>query len=137
MNDIDGLIPHRDPFQFVDNIISANQDEIIGVKTYDDPFFIKGHFPERKIVPGVIVIESMAQCGGAGVNMLGIAGEGLWGLATVENAEFLGVIEPKKTVKIVVKNIKISNKIIKQSGVALCDGKVVVKATWLCAKISV
>jgi 3-hydroxyacyl-[acyl-carrier-protein] dehydratase len=135
MNDIDTLIPHRDPFQFVDEILSAEEDEIVGVKTYDDPFFMQGHFPERKIVPGVILIESMAQCGGAGINKIGIVGDALWGLASLEEAHFLSIVDFGKTVKMVIKNLKISNRGIKQSGTAFCDGKIVVTATWVCARL--
>lgn len=46
MKEIEDLIPHRHPFLFVDEIISANQDEIVGIKTFDESIeFINGHFP--------------------------------------------------------------------------------------------
>jgi 3-hydroxyacyl-[acyl-carrier-protein] dehydratase len=134
LSDIDRLLPHRAPFQLVDDILVANHDEIIGVKTYDQLFFLQGHFPALQMVPGVILIESMAQCGGAGVNQMGLAGDGLWGLATVEKARFFGIVKPGKTVRIVVKNLKISDKVIKQSGVVICDGRIIAKASWMCLK---
>lgn len=135
MNNINALLPHRSPFQFVDNIIYANPDEIVGVKTYD-PYFSRGHFPQHQLVPGVLLIEAMAQCGGAGLNTLGVAGTALWGLAAIENARFLGIVEPGNTVKMIIKNLKITNRIIKQSGIAYCNGKIVVKAEWICARIN-
>lgn len=135
MNDIDKLIPHREPFQFIDEIISANEDEIIGIKTYNDSFFLNGHFPAHNMVPGVILVESMAQCGGAGTNKLRGTSDGLWGVATIESAQFIGIVEFEKKVKMVVKNLKVSGRIIKQSGTAYCDEKIVAKATWVCAKL--
>ncbi len=64
-NKIKDLLPHRYPFLLVDKIISANEDEIVGVKsvTVNEPFF-QGHFPEEPVMPGVLLIEAMAQTGG-------------------------------------------------------------------------
>ncbi|MDA3882682.1 MAG: bifunctional UDP-3-O-[3-hydroxymyristoyl] N-acetylglucosamine deacetylase/3-hydroxyacyl-ACP dehydratase [Bacteroidales bacterium] len=62
---IKNILPHRYPFQLVDKIMSINTDEIIGVKnvTSNEPFFV-GHFPEEPVMPGVLHVEAMAQCGG-------------------------------------------------------------------------
>ncbi|MFO7867799.1 MAG: bifunctional UDP-3-O-[3-hydroxymyristoyl] N-acetylglucosamine deacetylase/3-hydroxyacyl-ACP dehydratase [Bacteroidales bacterium] len=59
------ILPHRYPFQLVDKIMSISRDEIIGVKnvTSNEPFFM-GHFPEEPVMPGVLHLEAMAQCGG-------------------------------------------------------------------------
>ncbi|MFV0268851.1 MAG: bifunctional UDP-3-O-[3-hydroxymyristoyl] N-acetylglucosamine deacetylase/3-hydroxyacyl-ACP dehydratase [Draconibacterium sp.] len=65
INKIRDLLPHRYPFLMVDKIVCINEDEIIGVKnvTVNEPFF-QGHFPEEPVMPGVMLIEAMAQCGG-------------------------------------------------------------------------
>jgi UDP-3-O-[3-hydroxymyristoyl] N-acetylglucosamine deacetylase/3-hydroxyacyl-[acyl-carrier-protein] dehydratase len=62
---IKSILPHRYPFQLVDKIMSINKDEVIGVKnvTSNEPFFV-GHFPEEPVMPGVLHVEAMAQCGG-------------------------------------------------------------------------
>ena len=62
---IKDLLPHRYPFLMVDKIISISGDEIIGVKnvTINEPFF-QGHFPDEPVMPGVLLIEAMAQTGG-------------------------------------------------------------------------
>lgn len=59
------LLPHRYPMQLVDKIIAVGSDSIAGVKniTADEPFF-QGHFPNEPVMPGVLQIEAMAQCGG-------------------------------------------------------------------------
>ena len=59
------LLPHRYPMQLVDKIIAVGSTSIVGVKnvTANEPFFV-GHFPKEPVMPGVLQIEAMAQCGG-------------------------------------------------------------------------
>ena len=59
------LLPHRYPFALIDKVISIGANHIVGVKnvTVNEPFF-QGHFPEEPVMPGVLQIEAMAQCGG-------------------------------------------------------------------------
>ena len=65
INQIKEFLPHRYPFLLVDKIISKTDTEIVGVKnvTLNEPFF-QGHFPEEPVMPGVLLIEAMAQTGG-------------------------------------------------------------------------
>ena len=65
VNRIRQLLPHRYPFQLVDKVIEIGANYIVGIKnvTANEPFF-QGHFPEEPVMPGVLQIEAMAQCGG-------------------------------------------------------------------------
>ncbi len=135
MREIETLLPHREPFLFVDEIISASKEEIVGVKIFNNTdYLLQGSFPDSDFVPGIILIESMAQCGGAGVRKLGII-KHLFALATIEGANFFNKVAFKKTVTMVIKNVKLSERMIKQSGVAYVDDEPVAEATWICFRI--
>jgi 3-hydroxyacyl-[acyl-carrier-protein] dehydratase len=134
VKEVETLIPHRDPFLYLDKIVVASVEEIIGTKVFSDSDqFLKGSFPEFHFVPGTILIEALAQCGGAGIKKLGLA-EGFFGFANIENANFLKGVPYGKEFTMVIRNIKVSQKYIKQSGVGYVDGDRCVELTWTCVK---
>ena len=65
IQDILNYLPHRYPFLLVDKVQSVDTDKLVAIKnvTFNEPFFT-GHFPDRPIMPGVLMIEAMAQLGG-------------------------------------------------------------------------
>ncbi|MDR0687208.1 MAG: bifunctional UDP-3-O-[3-hydroxymyristoyl] N-acetylglucosamine deacetylase/3-hydroxyacyl-ACP dehydratase [Prevotellaceae bacterium] len=65
INQIKKVLPHRPPFLLVDKIVRMDAESVVGVKnvTMNEPFFV-GHFPGEPVMPGVLIIEAMAQCGG-------------------------------------------------------------------------
>ncbi|NOY09909.1 MAG: beta-hydroxyacyl-ACP dehydratase [Spirochaetes bacterium] len=133
MKDIKELLPHRKPFLFVDRIEKADEKEIVGYKIFsNDEFFFQGHFPGYPLVPGVILIESLAQCGGAGISNLGVLDDSLIFLASVTKAKFRKQVRPGDEIRMVITNKRISKAMLRQSGIAYVNGEIAAEAEWLC-----
>lgn len=132
--EMETLLPHRDPFLFVDTIDVTNEEEIVARHVFtESEFFFKGHFPEYPVVPGVILCETMAQAGGAGLVKRGVLGEdSLFFFASLDKVKFRNQVRPGDEVRIVIKNLRVSARMIKQSGVVYVGEKIATEAEWMC-----
>ena len=134
MNDIENLLPHREPFLFVDEIARADEKRITAKYVFTGKeFFFRGHFPEYPVVPGVILVETMAQSGGAGLRKLGVLGGGsLFFLASVDKVKFRRQVRPGDEVRSEIENLRVSPHMIKQSGKAYVGDILAAEAEWMC-----
>ena len=128
------LIPHRYPFLLIDRLVDVTPGEsVTGIKnvTINEPFF-QGHFPGRPVMPGVLIIEALAQTAGTLVmHSLGFESEGrLVYFMSIDNARFRKPVLPGDTLYLhTVKQHRRQN-IWKFSGAAKVDGNIVAEAVF-------
>ncbi len=119
------LLPHRYPFLLVDRVIDIDADNsAVGIKnvTVNEPHF-QGHFPEQPVMPGVLIIEAMAQTAGAiCLKSSGADKPSLVYFMTIDNAKFRRPVVPGDRLEIHVKKLKKRGNIWRFACEALVDG---------------
>jgi len=128
------ILPHRFPMLLVDRILEMEPDRIVGIKnvTVNEPFFT-GHFPEFPVMPGVLIIEAMAQVAGVLVlKEIEDRKEKLVLLASVDQAKFRRPVVPGDQLRIEMKMVKKKASVVKMRGAATVDGAVVAEAEVMC-----
>ena len=95
--DVTEVLPHRPPFLFVDRIVELTETRVVGVRTFreDEPYF-KGHFPDHPVVPGVLLLEGLAQT--MGYYALYHRKAPRVFLVGIDRARFRSIVEPGKEV---------------------------------------
>lgn len=135
INEIKTILPHRYPFLLVDRVVELEEDRIVGVKcvTANEPFF-EGHFPDFPVMPGVLIVEAMAQT--AGILVLRCfedrASKRVL-LASVKEARFRKPVVPGDVLRLEMTVVKRKASVAIMNGVATVDGVVVAQAEMMCA----
>jgi len=137
IHEIQKLLPHRYPLLLIDRVIELTPGEhLVGIKniTFNEPQFT-GHFPQRVIMPGVLILESLAQATGLlafkTANDLN-SDEELYYLAGIDNARFKRPVEPGDQLRLDVKLVKQKRNLWKFFGEASVDGELIVSADIMC-----
>lgn len=124
------IIPHRYPFLLVDKVTEIEAEKrVVGIKnvTINEPFF-QGHFPDYPVMPGVLILEAIAQVGAIAV--LGIEqNKGKIGfLAGIDKCRFKRQVKPGDQLRLEVEIIRMKGPIGKGKGIATVDGEVACEA---------
>ena len=140
INEIMKLIPHRYPFLLVDKVVEFEEaTSLTAIKnvTINEPFFV-GHFPERPVMPGVLIVEAMAQAGAILLfqtkKVRGEEDNNLVFLAGVDKARFKRVVEPGDQLRMEIAVTKIKGAVWKMEGKAYVDGKLACSAEIMSAQ---
>lgn len=146
-NEIARFVPHRYPFLLVDRVIEFEPEKrIVAIKnvTWNEPQFT-GHFPDRPIMPGVLICESMAQAGGllvhgsfhGGFDIEQLAQEGVFlVLTSLDNVKFRRQVVPGDQLRMEVELVRRHRPLWKMRGVATVDGHVVAQAEFSAVEVA-
>ena len=136
INEIMAILPHRYPFLLIDRVLEIEpRQRIVAIKnvTINEPHFT-GHFPDYPIMPGVLMIEAIAQTGGALLlTEIPDRESKLMVFTGIEAARFRRPVTPGDQLRIEVKVLNWRTRVVKMAGVITVDGKVVCDATVTCA----
>jgi beta-hydroxyacyl-ACP dehydratase FabZ len=125
-------LPHRYPFLLVDRIIEMDGAErIVGIKNVSfNEYFFQGHFPNRPVMPGVLICEAMAQVGAILAQSArgGMNDHKVFVLTGLDNVKFKRPVEPGDQLRLELTALKRRGSFWKMQGTATVDGKVVAQA---------
>ena len=134
VNEIREILPHRYPFLLVDRIVELEEERIVGIKnvTVNEPFFT-GHFPNFPVMPGVLIVEAMAQTAGILVlRSIPDRDSKLVFLVSVDYARFRKPVVPGDQLRLEMKMMRRKGTVVKMSGQATVAGVLVAEAEVMC-----
>lgn len=132
-------LPHRYPFLLIDRVVDYTLGEsLTAIKnvTYNEPFF-QGHFPHRPVMPGVLILEALAQATGIlafKTTNSRPTPKSLYYFVGIDNARFKQPVEPGDQLILEVKVLRTMRGVWKFEGLAKVDGKIVTEAVLMCAE---
>ena len=127
--EIKKILPHREPFLLVDEILEMNEKSIVGLKhvTGKEDFF-RGHFPQRPVMPGVLMVEALAQTGGVLMLSKPEHHGKIAYLASVTKARFRRIVSPGEELRLEVEVLKFKSRVGIVKGVAKVGQEVACEA---------
>ena len=135
VNEIQKILPHRPPFLLVDRIVELEpRKRIVGIKnvTMNEPYFV-GHFPSFPVMPGVLIIEAMAQTGGVLVlRDIPDSKNKLVLFATIEKAKFRRPVVPGDQLRLELDVLSLREPFCRMQAKAFVDGQIAAEAIILC-----
>ena len=127
---IQRVLPHRDPFLFLDEITELREDFACGsYRLREDAWFFRGHFPRMPVTPGVIMLEALAQTGGVLTRLILPDPDSIPVLLTMERVKFRTAVRPGDVLRLEVTPERLKRRIGKLSGRALLRGEVACEGT--------
>jgi len=132
---IQEILPHRYPFLLVDKIVELTpRQKIVGIKqiTFNEYFF-QGHFPDAPVMPGVLIIEALAQVGAIlALREMEDRANKIPFFSGIEKARFRRPVVPGDTLFLEVTALRVGTRVQKMRGVAKVDGKITAEAEIMC-----
>lgn len=129
------ILPHRYPMLLVDQILEISEERVVGLKnvTANEPFF-QGHFPDYPIMPGVLVVEAMAQCGGVlALRSMPDRDKKIVLFASIDNCRFRAPVTPGDQLRLELDILRKRGGVIKMQGRAFVGDRLAAQAVLMCS----